>query len=64
MTATESAHRGRARIAEPGEGIGLAHVRSMVRNLGGDITLKSELERCTTMKLSLPNDLRSVTGAI
>jgi signal transduction histidine kinase len=49
---------------QPGEGIGLAHVRSMIRNLGGDITLKSELERGTTMKLSLPNDLRSVTGAI
>ena len=33
----------------PGEGIGLAHVRTMVRNLGGDITLQSEIERGTTM---------------
>jgi signal transduction histidine kinase len=50
----------------PGEGIGLAHVRSMIRNLGGDITLTSELEQGTTMKLNLPKDLRSVmipTGA-
>jgi signal transduction histidine kinase len=44
----------------PGEGIGLAHVRTMVRNLGGDITLKSEIEQGTTMKLNLPRDLRSV----
>ena len=28
---------------QPGEGIGLAHVRSVVRNLGGDISLKSDL---------------------
>ena len=51
----------------PGEGIGLAHVRTMIRNLGGDITLTSELEQGTTMKLNLPKDLRSVmptqTGA-
>jgi len=31
-----------------------------VRNLGGDITLKSEIEQGTTMKLNLPRDLRSV----
>jgi signal transduction histidine kinase len=42
----------------PGEGIGLAHVRSMVRNLGGDITLTSELDKGTTLKLDLPRDLR------
>src|SRR5262249_16338845 len=47
---------------QPGEGIGLAHVRSMIRNLGGDITLQSELGRGTTMKLSLPNDVRAVVG--
>jgi signal transduction histidine kinase len=45
---------------QPGEGIGLAHVRTMVRNLGGDITLRSELEQGTTMKVDLPRDLRSV----
>jgi signal transduction histidine kinase len=45
---------------QPGEGIGLAHVRTMVRNLGGDITLHSELARGTTMKVDLPRDLRAV----
>jgi signal transduction histidine kinase len=47
----------------PGEGIGLAHVRSMVRNLGGDITLQSELDQGTTMRLNLPRDLRRVMVA-
>ena len=51
----------------PGEGIGLAHVRTMVRNLGGDITLRSEIEHGTTIKLNLPRDLRPIiatqTGA-
>ena len=41
-----------------GEGIGLAHVRTLVRNLGGEITLQSELEHGTTMRLDLPRDLR------
>jgi signal transduction histidine kinase len=45
---------------QPGEGIGLAHVRTMVRNLGGDITLESQLARGTTMRLNLPRDLRQV----
>ncbi len=45
---------------QPGEGIGLAHVRTMVRTLGGDITLQSEIEQGTTMKLDLPHDLRAV----
>src|SRR5690606_5768921 len=45
---------------KPGEGIGLAHVRSLVRNLGGDITLSSEPGVGTTMVVTLPVDLRSV----
>jgi signal transduction histidine kinase len=52
---------------KPGEGIGLAHVRSMVRNLGGEITLQSQIEQGTTMQLNLPRDLRAIlatqTGA-
>ena len=47
---------------QPGEGIGLAHVRTMVRNLGGDITLKSELEQGTVLRVTLPRDLRKITG--
>ena len=44
---------------KPGEGIGLAHVRSMVRNLGGDITVPSELGHGTTFIVTLPRDLRN-----
>ncbi|MDQ0390803.1 sensor histidine kinase [Labrys monachus] len=46
-----------------GEGIGLAHVRVIVRNLGGEITLKSSLGQGTTFTVSLPPDLRDVSGA-
>ena len=34
MTATETPHRGRARIAEPGEGIGLDELALAARNHG------------------------------
>lgn len=40
-----------------GEGIGLAHVRTMVRNLGGDIAVRSELGKGTTFTVTLPPDL-------
>jgi signal transduction histidine kinase len=40
-----------------GEGIGLAHVRTLVRNLGGDIALRSELGSGTTFIVTLPPDL-------
>lgn len=44
----------------PGEGIGLAHVRTIVRNLGGDITVSSELDVGTTFTILLPPDLGAV----
>jgi signal transduction histidine kinase len=44
--------------SQPGEGIGLAHVRTMVRSLGGDITLSSELGAGSTFHVVLPRDLR------
>ncbi|TPN86549.1 histidine kinase [Mesorhizobium sp. CU2] len=39
---------------QPGEGIGLAYVRSVVRRLGGDISVKSALDAGTTFRLELP----------
>ncbi|WP_377296617.1 ATP-binding protein [Rhizobium sp. SGZ-381] len=41
----------------PGEGIGLAHVRSLVRNLGGEITVSSTLGGGSTFIIRLPMDL-------
>jgi signal transduction histidine kinase len=40
-----------------GEGIGLTHVRALVRRLGGEISLESELGRGTTFRVSLPRNL-------
>ncbi|MCJ8519582.1 signal transduction histidine kinase [Pseudorhizobium tarimense] len=40
-----------------GEGIGLAHVRSLVRNLGGEITVTSTLGGGSTFIIRLPSDL-------
>ena len=47
----------------PGEGIGLAHVRTMVRSLGGDVTLTSTLGQGTTFIINLPRDLRFYLGS-
>ncbi|WP_209091349.1 sensor histidine kinase [Agrobacterium tumefaciens] len=46
---------------QPGEGIGLAHVRSLIRNLGGDIKVESKLGEGSKFLLLLPSDLRRVT---
>ncbi len=42
---------------QAGEGIGLAHVRSLVRNLGGEITVTSTLGGGSTFIIRLPGDL-------
>jgi signal transduction histidine kinase len=42
----------------PGEGIGLAHVRALVRRLGGEITVRSELGQGSTFQIDLPARLR------
>ena len=42
----------------PGEGIGLAHVRALVRRLDGDITVRSELGRGSVFQIDLPTRLR------
>lgn len=39
---------------QPGEGIGLAHVRALAYRLGGLIEVRSELDRGATFRLSLP----------
>jgi signal transduction histidine kinase len=39
---------------QPGEGIGLAHVRALAYRLGGLIELQSELDRGSTFRLVLP----------
>jgi signal transduction histidine kinase len=48
--------------SQPGEGIGLAHVRTMVRSLSGEITLVSQLGAGTTFTINLPRDLRDFIG--
>ena len=45
---------------QPGEGIGLAHVRALVRALGGDITMTSTFGEGTTFNILLPIDVRTV----
>ncbi len=38
----------------PGEGIGLAHVRALVRRLGGEITVQSDSGRGSRFIVALP----------
>jgi signal transduction histidine kinase len=39
---------------KPGQGIGLAHVRALVRRLGGTMSVSSELQRGSTFTITLP----------
>ena len=48
---------------QPGEGIGLAHVRTLVRRLGGYMTLKSELGEGTTFIVTLPRRIQLENAA-
>lgn len=41
---------------KPGEGIGLAHVKALVRSLGGRIEVSSELGQGTTFSVTLPRE--------
>ena len=43
---------------QPGEGIGLAHVRALAYRLGGTIDVVSTLGEGATFRLNLPFDLR------
>lgn len=49
------------RLDRPGEGIGLAHVRSLVRMLGGDVTVESKLGEGTTFLIDLPKKMATQT---
>jgi signal transduction histidine kinase len=42
----------------PGEGIGLAHVRRLVRRLGGEIEIRSDGTTGSVFSITLPSDLR------
>jgi len=44
---------------QPGEGIGLAHVRTLVRALGGEISLESDSGQGATFTVVLPEDSRT-----
>jgi signal transduction histidine kinase len=47
---------------QPGEGIGLAHVRALAHRLGGLITCESALDQGATFRLSLPQVLHLERG--
>jgi signal transduction histidine kinase len=42
---------------KPGDGIGLAHVRALVRRLGGDVTMRSRLGQGSEFRVVLPRSL-------
>jgi signal transduction histidine kinase len=43
----------------PGQGIGLAHVRALVRRLGGTMSVSSELDSGSTFTITLPIDWKA-----
>lgn len=50
------------RLDRPGEGIGLAHVRSLIRMMGGDVTVQSKPGEGTTFVVDLPKKMAIQTG--
>ena len=46
----------------PGDGIGLAHVKSLVRALGGSIAVSSEPGKGTTFSVELPREAEGHRG--
>jgi signal transduction histidine kinase len=45
------------KLDQTGEGVGLAYARTVIRNVGGDITATSELDKGTTFRIVLPREL-------
>lgn len=48
---------------QPGEGIGLAYVRALVRRLGGEITVQSRLGGGAAFQVNLPKTLSPANGS-
>jgi signal transduction histidine kinase len=46
----------------PGEGIGLAHVRALVRRLGGEISVESRLNHGTCFRVMLPKTMSTAAA--
>ena len=46
-----------------GEGIGLAYVLTVIRNLGGEINMTSALDEGTTFRIVLPRELQVLPSA-
>jgi signal transduction histidine kinase len=44
----------------PGDGIGLAHVRTLARRMGGDIDVRSDGRSGSVFTVTLPGDLRAI----
>jgi signal transduction histidine kinase len=49
---------------KPGEGIGLAYVRTLVRRLGGEISVASVLDEGTTFRILLPRALQAAEVSV
>lgn len=49
---------------QTGDGIGLAHVRSLARNLGGDIFVRSEIGKGSAFTLRVPADLSTLVRRV
>jgi signal transduction histidine kinase len=49
---------------QPGEGIGLSHVRALVRRLGGTISLRSEVGKGTAFRVRLPRTLPQLRESV
>ena len=47
---------------QPGEGIGLAHVRALAQRLGGVVDMRSELGQGAVFRVSLPGDAHEKAG--
>jgi signal transduction histidine kinase len=52
------------KIDQPGEGVGLAYVRTLVGHLGGEISATSQLDKGTIFRVVLPREFRAHLAAV